>query len=451
LVYKVFPESTCLREEDFSYIPLNNVEVFKREKSIDELKKLENNFKDIFKTADKEEKIVLSAILNRIRILKSLIKIYTDIFNNKDNNRFDKLAVELNSIKDLINGIKNNIKYSEENIIKYSEYYFCEDICRIGPSISSLKVVNTINFQEAVLKIEKFINDFYKVIEITNLKDYYQISKSTETFSKNNPSVLIKIVLDINLFPKTNSNTNSIFGKIDLVSEINDLLVSQLKINFLQDDNDIIKNITNLKKELLIKNLRNKSRQIRDVQQLFDNLSMVVLEGNQLEKENKKNNKKTSLTNYLLKITLEQMLKLIFIHFELELFSSYELDYVFYCAESICNFLSTNTNIVASKYGEKILKEEDWVKSNSKRKLTINQKMILDEIYIYNGLKSALKGLAILCRYLKVVGLINNPKGEEFRIKNRFIAFKNTKYFIDLSYGNFIKDTLFDVSEVKYI
>ena len=72
------------------------------------------------------------------------------------------------------------------------------------------------------------------------------------------------------------------------------------------------------------------------------------------------------------------------------------------------------------------------------------QKMLIDQSYIFNALKSAFNGLKGLMIYLKKNNLIKYPKlnNEEkiLRINNRFTCFKNCGMYINLSYESFESD-----------
>ena len=169
-------------------------------------------------------------------------------------------------------------------------------------------------------------------------------------------------------------------------------------------------------KEILIKCLKNKSRQIRELQPLIDSLGYLCIEGNKAENEfmSGRNKKKSGiLTNLLVKQVLNQMDQYIWNNIKLEIYSGYELDSIFYLCENIIKYQSFNINIINSKFAEKILKEENFIKSNAKKKLSPTQKMLLDQIYIYNGLKLTMKALTMIIVYLKRNKLIIIYQNEE--------------------------------------
>jgi hypothetical protein len=191
-------------------------------------------------------------------------------------------------------------------------------------------------------------------------------------------------------------------------------MLKDLKINFIEETSEIMNNFIAICKELLLKNLKNRSRQIREIASLFEALAFLLIESNKVEKENNKNTKRNILTNLLLKHIFYEMLQYMWIHLHYELFAYYELDYIFYCLDSILNSLSRSNISVASKFAEKILKEgEDFVKSSAKKKLSLSQKMMLDEIHIYNAMKYAIKAIALICRYLKKANLLRSGESKE--------------------------------------
>lgn len=192
-------------------------------------------------------------------------------------------------------------------------------------------------------------------------------------------------------------------------------MLADLKIVFLEEKSDLIINFVCICKDLLRHSLKNYARQIRESSHLFESMAVLLIEGNKLERnvETQVNQKRNVLTNLLLKLILHEILNYIWLCFDLEIYVSYELDYIFWSIEAILNNLCYNTSQVAVKFAEKILKENDFVKSTSKKKLSLMQKMIIDEINILNGLKNASKGIAMICCYLKKTNLIKNYQNEE--------------------------------------
>lgn len=444
LSYTSITNCFSIRDEDISVIPIQNIDVLKRPLVADELKSVENNLKSKLKSlsTDDDERKFVTKLLNRVKSRRALIMLLTEQFDFNNKSRYENLILHVNSLKELIIEVKTTDKQG----LDLTKEYFCDKLCRIFPSLSGLKSFKYFDYDEAVAKYEKFLNNLNSISKIYEINEYCHLIKSIEEFNKDQPSFLLKSILELNMFPNKSS---LLFGKTDLRNIlINNM--KEFKINFLDENSDLITNLIEINKEIIFKNIKNRSRQLRDSKVLFDNLAYMVMEGNQIEQTIRKNqntSKKTCLTNYLLRQTLGEMIKFIWISFELELFSYFELDYVFWMIQTISDYLSTHIMIISNQFADKILKEEDFVKSNSKKKLTPAQKMVMDEIHIIKGLKFAVRGLTLMCRYLKMSKLINVPESgeaEAIRITNRFPFFKNSKIFIDLSYENFTSDISFD-------
>ena len=444
----------CIRDEDISIIPVQNIAFIKRPNVINELKSLENNLKQKLKglSGDEEERKILSKLLNRIKARKELIVLLEEQYDFNNLSRYDNLILHVNNLKESFLELKSSCDNIKEEL-NLTSHYFCDKLCRIYPSLSGLKSFKYYDYEESLSKYEKFLNDLVSISKIYDGKDFYQILKTVENFNSDQPSFLLRSLLELNMFPNKSS---LLFGRTEFRNVLAELM-KELKINFVDSNSELVTNLIEINKELLFKNLKNRSRQIRDSKLLFDNLVYVVMEGNQIEQATRKTqtfSKKPSLTSYLLRQILTEMLKYIWTSFELELFSFFELDYVFWIIQCILDFLSTHVTIIASQFADKILKEEDFVKSNSKKKLSQTQKMILDEIHLFKGLKYAIRGITLICRYLKTSGILSSPEireSESIRIKNRFPFFKNCKFFIDLSYENFLNDTTFDVEKDRDI
>jgi hypothetical protein len=452
-------ECSCLREEDLMMIPIQNADVLKREKVYDELKWAENELMQKLKILEGEDKKIISSLLNRFRMRRDMLSIIKEQFDFENKNRYENLIVLVNSLRDLFNEFKSTttvLTLYDDNL-KLTNDYFSEKICRVAPCIASIKQLKEMNINEAILLFEKFIENLSSISKIYDINDFHQILKSIEILNNTSdtykPSFLIRAILELNLFP---SGCNKLFEKIDYPLTLHKNL-QDYKINFLEGSSDLISNLVSVNKEMLIKNLKNKARRVRDSNLLFEGLAFLVLEANHQEKEINKNKKgaqvkRSVLTNLLLWQCLHQMNQHVWLCFELELFAGFELDFVFYTAQTIIEILCQNTNIIANSFAEKILREEDFVKSNSKKKLNSTQRMILDEIHILNGLRCALKGMTLMCRYLKMSGMINNPQSletEKLRVLNRFPFFNHCRFFIDFSYESFTRDMYFELPKEK--
>jgi hypothetical protein len=362
--------------------------------------------------------------------------------------RYENIGADVNTIKSLFNEMKNNLTFISERL-DLTTMYFCDKLCRLTPIIQSLKSFTKWTFEETLTNYEKLIKNLGEVSAIYELKEYSQIMKSIEDLNSQQPATVVRCVLDINLFP---NGSNRIFDKIDYTSLVYQMF-TEYKIDFLDEDSAIISNLVNLNKEILLKNLRNKSRQLREAKHVFEGLSVLIMEANHAEKSVKRKTPiKSVLTNLLLKTYLHEMIIYIFNSFELNLYSWYELDHIFYSAECILNYLTNNNYHIASRFTNRL--DDKSVVSVVRASLSYSQKMILDELNIFEGLKNAVKGLALISRYLKIFKYVKNPQDEsleKLRVDNRLKQFRNHKFFIDLSYETFTKEIHFELNEKEMI
>ena len=79
LIYRIynsiFTNCNCLREEDFSIIPISNIESYKKNKIIEELKKEETRLSNLLKDKENPDKKIITNLINRFRARRVLIKI----------------------------------------------------------------------------------------------------------------------------------------------------------------------------------------------------------------------------------------------------------------------------------------------------------------------------------------------------------------------------------------
>ena len=118
------------------------------------------------------------------------------------------MIVNVNNLKDVINEYKSSLTYFDNSYDKY----FSEYMPKLLPTISSIKKINTITINEAILSIERLLEQFNEICQIFDLKDFFQLQRSLEDLNNNKPFVICRAILELNLFPK---NSKLLFGKID--------------------------------------------------------------------------------------------------------------------------------------------------------------------------------------------------------------------------------------------
>jgi len=335
-----------------------------------------------------------------------------------------------------------------------AKHYFCEKLHKICPGISNIKSVVIWSFSDSLTFSDKLMKNMIDISSIYEITEFYKLKKSLQNLNEENPSFLIKAIIEFNSFPK---NENNLFFKTNYLDYFKNLFTKEFKFKSLEKETEIFTNMADIAKEFVCHSLKNKARQIRNVKYLFDNLAIMVIEANNKEKELRSKNKKIQkigITNFFIKQVMEEMYENINLYFYNELFANYELDYIFYFLENLMNYLMNHTHSVCNKFAENILMDNDWIKNSSKSAMTYNQLLFLDQIVVYNGLKNIFKGLCLICIYLKKAGLLKGNKfseeEEKIRIKNRFSNFKNTNFFFDFSYETYKNETKFDISEVNF-
>lgn len=453
LIYINVVECTSLRDEDLSFIFYPNVHYLKRDNCLNELKQCEAIIK---KQLTSENKKVCNQLLNRIKIRKELISIFRDQLERKSKSRYDDLIINVNNIKAELPSFNFSLsnELNKDNKQLDISLYFNENISRLLPCLASNKKSTIYSSEVTLAKFTNLINDLNTISVIYEFRDFFQLNQSLDNLNKTTPSFIIRIILDLNLFP---ANENKLFDSIDYPHLVIENFQT-LKINFISEDLETLDYIVATHKDLLKRKLKNASRQIREASEIIKNLTLAAIEGHKRESQLTNNSKITStiLTNYLLKEILNEMLSIVFINFDLELFKPYELDYVFYICEAIVNQLSMHNMIIVTRFAEKVLKEENIAESSLKKKMTPTQKMLIDEIYLNNAMKQTFNSMKVLMYHIIKHRLIKMPSTltEEqdcLRIKNRFPYFKICSMFMSVSYQNFKEDIKKELSKENYL
>lgn len=445
LSYSNIGECSCLRDEDFSCVYYPNAFHLKRENIINDIKNIEQF---LHSKLCNENKKIIEQLINRFNIQKILITILSEQFDTKNNSRYDNLIIYVNELKSEINLIDLTL---EPKIDSFDlDTYFNPELYKIFPTLANNKKGEMFDNEKAIEKLNAFIQSLNSICFIYEISNIYHLYPALYNLNIKSPSFIIREIVDINLFP---NGSNLLFSKFDMKERLKETF-KQLKIPMLEEE--IFSYIIATQKDLCKRKLKNQARIVREAKEIIDNLTAVAIEGHKKETAMTSNSKinKTILTNFLLKTVLSEMFNTINVNFEIDMFKVYELDYVFYICEQIVNQLTMHNFVIASKYAEKVLKENNIAESSLKKKLSNVQKMILDETYIYKSLKVVYNSLKLFIYHIKEKKLIKMPKSTEkeiqLKILNRFPYFKNCSMFMNLTYEAFTEDINEEIKDENY-
>ena len=445
LSYSNIGECSCLRDEDFSCVYYPNAFHLKRENIINDIKNIEQF---LHSKLCNENKKIIEQLINRFNIQKILITILSEQFDTKNNSRYDNLIIYVNELKSETNLIDLTL---EPKIDSFDlDTYFNPELYKIFPTLANNKKGEMFDNEKATEKLNAFIQSLNSICFIYEISNIYHLYPALYNLNIKSPSFIIREIVDINLFP---NGSNLLFSKFDMKERLKETF-KQLKIPMLEEE--IFSYIIATQKDLCKRKLKNQARIVREAKEIIDNLTAVAIEGHKKETAMTSNSKinKTILTNFLLKTVLSEMFNTINVNFEIDMFKVYELDYVFYICEQIVNQLTMHNFVIASKYAEKVLKENNIAESSLKKKFSNVQKMILDETYIYKSLKVVYNSLKLFIYHIKEKKLIKMPKSTEkeiqLKILNRFPYFKNCSMFMNLTYEAFTEDINEEIKDENY-
>ena len=445
LSYSNIGECSCLRDEDFSCVYYPNAFHLKRENIINDIKNIEQF---LHSKLCNENKKIIEQLINRFNIQKILITILSEQFDTKNNSRYDNLIIYVNELKSEINLIDLTL---EPKIDSFDlDTYFNPELYKIFPTLANNKKGEMFDNEKAIEKLNAFIQSLNSICFIYEISNIYHLYPALYNLNIKSPSFIIREIVDINLFP---NGSNLLFSKFDMKERLKETF-KHLKIPMLEEE--IFSYIIATQKDLCKRKLKNQARIVREAKEIIDNLTAVAIEGHKKETAMTSNSKinKTILTNFLLKTVLSEMFNTINVNFEIDMFKVYELDYVFYICEQIVNQLTMHNFVIASKYAEKVLKENNIAESRLKKKFSNVQKMILDETYIYKSLKVVYNSLKLFIYHIKEKKLIKMPKSTEkeiqLKILNRFPYFKNCSMFMNLTYEAFTEDINEEIKDENY-
>ena len=481
LIYLLFhsiSKTSCLRDEDLPTFLYNNSIHLNRPKSVDFLHKILENLEKIEKK--EENKKYIEQIISIIKLQKGIIGILLIFFNNKEKEEKKEIKLTKDNYDKVINEILeevNNLKYEEyPKQIEENKNIYKKEIYKLMPVLSSYKKSYILDDKKCIDKLKELLNDFKEIRRIFNTTNLYHLYKLIHNINNkkeiNSPSFIIRHIIDINILNEDNNlfhnkATKKIFKNLFNEYEITTKISGDDK----DEENDVLLQIINLYQDILKFQLKNKARKIREARDLINNMVGLVIFIYKKEKELNEENQNTHqqksvkdlskyfVKNFIVFKLLKIMLYIIFNCFNIDFFKFYELDYIFFACEEICNQILKHIYLFGKKIdNDEILNENNMANSIKKKNLKDEKKIIFDEIYIYNSYKNTFQGLKLLLYYIKYYKLIKIPDLKEsdiaVRINNRFPFFKHCSMIINISYEEFIKDYNDNITEIeneKYI
>lgn len=479
LIFNDISNNSCLRDEDLPSFLYSNVVHLNKPMAFEFLeiiiKHLENSEKS------KKNKKDIEQILSIVKLQKGIIGILLMFYNDKSKENEPKKEIKLT--KDNYDKVITEI-LEEVNKIKFEEYpkeiekdkeIYKKGIYKLMPVLGSFKKCNIFSGKDCIDKFKELLTDFKELRRIFNTTNLYHLYKLIHNINSkkeiNSPSFVIRHIIDINIINEDkqifgNKSTMKFFKNLFKEYKINPSVSNNDKDN----ENDMILQIIDLYQEILKYELKNRARKVREARDLINNFAGLVISIYKKEKEineesqnthqhKQKELPKSLIKNFVVFKLLKIMLSILFNCFHIDFFKFYELDYIFFACEQICNQIVKHVLLFARNIDDNdIMSENNIANSEKKKNFKDEKKILFDEIYIYNGYKNAFQGLKLLLYYIKYYKLIKIPELREadiaMRISNRFPFFKNCSMIINLSYGEFIKDWDENISQIedeKYI
>ena len=471
LLFHSIQSVSCLRDEDLASFLYQNSKYLNKPKSFDFLLELT---KTLESNLDKyaHDKPQLEQIITLIKLQIGLIKILK-IFLNEENEKEKK---EIKLTKDNYDKQINEILESCEKInislypkeIDETKNIHQKELYKLMPIIGSYKHCKILEGEECLNKFKELMNDFKEIRRIFNTTNLYHLYKLIHNINHkkeiNSPSFIIRHIIDINIIKED----NNLFGN-KATKKIFKNLLNEYNINTkicendesTDNENEILTRLIDLYHSILKYELKNRARKVREAKDIINNLVGFVIYIYKKEKEineqhsskghhqhqhkGPKDNSKSYIKNFVVFHLLKIMFSIIFNCFYIDFFKFYELDYIFWTCEEICDQILKHIYLFAKIMDDNdVLSDNNIANSIKKKYFKDEKKIVFDEINIYNGYKNAFQGLKNLMYYIKYYNLIKIPKLKEediaLRISNRFPFFKNSTVIINLTYEEFIND-----------
>ena len=465
LIFNDISNNSCLRDEDLPSFLYSNVVHLNKPMAFEFLEKIIKYLETSEK--NEENKKDIEQILSIVKLQKGIIGILLMFYNDKSKENEQKKEIKLT--KDNYNKVITEI-LEEVNKIKYEEYpkeiekdkeIYKKGIYKLMPVLGSFKKCNIFSGKDCIDKFKELLTDFKELRRIFNTTNLYHLYKLIHNINSkkeiNSPSFVIRHIIDINIINEDkqifgNKSTMKFFKNLFKEYKVNPSVSSNDKDN----ENDMILQIIDLYQEILKYELKNRARKVREARDLINNFVGLVISIYKKEKELNEESQNTHqhkpkelpkslIKNFVVFKLLKIMLSILFNCFRIDFFKFYELDYIFFVCEQICNQIVKHVQLFARNIDDnEIMSENNIANSEKKKNFKDEKKVLFDEIYIYKGYKNAFQGLKLLLYYIKYYKLIKMPELTEadiaMRISNRCPFFKNCSMIINLSYGEFIKD-----------
>ena len=475
LLFHSISKTSCLRDEDLPTFLYSNANRLNYPKSFEFLQKILENSENFEK--NEENKQFLEQIITIIKLQKGLIGILLRFFN-KENETKKEINLTKNNYDKVINEILEETKIIKIEIcpkeIDPNKNIYKKDIYKLMPLLSSYKKSHILSEKECIDKFKELLKDFKEIRRIFNTTNLYHLYKLIHTINNkkiiNSPSFIIRHIIDINILNEENNLFGNKATKKIFKTLLNDYEISPNISNDEKNKNDdsLLIQIINIYQDILKYELKNKARKIRESRELINNIISLVIfiykkeKEKELNKDNQSPHQHKSLKdisesfikNFVVYKLLKIMLNIVFNCFKIDFFKFHELDYIFFICEQISNNIIKHVYLFAKKIDKNDITSENNIANSAKKKnLKDEQKIIFDEIYIYNSYKQAFEGLKLFLYYIKYYKLVKIPNLKETdiieRINNRFPCFKNCSMIINLSYEEFKKDYDDNITQIE--
>ncbi|CDW89048.1 n-alpha-acetyltransferase auxiliary subunit [Stylonychia lemnae] len=464
--------SNCLRDEDICFPPCIQKNHQKSLKDI--LAQINDQISELSK--DKNN-VQFEVIAGHLKFIRSMMLILLNAFDKdlitaKENNEETKQSSKKKKKNPLLD-VPAQIKVLEQSLTslkkfeqldqshnEWAEKLFDQKIVPTLPLVSNLKKFQRHDFNSALVFFTEFHSDLVALENIREKTQYFEeLIYDMNQFSSKNPCSMIRLIYERTIFPDP---SQMLVLKNVLIQDF--LMKGIIEVHpFIKNhlENDTFKEFYHkyslVAKELMMKCLRNPSRQRRSISKYFDDFNILLNEANIFDNEiltklgqNPRLGNTVAL-NMVINISMLIGLEYLNRGMELELFSNHEMYMAFNYSRLVYQMLIFNRKPQISGMNEDLLKlnlvdlndlnaSPDKFKQRRK-KSTFVQKLVYDEFEFFKAMFSINGGMTLLAAYAMKQGLVKNiiaQEGVEKQVyEQRFGVFATMQFPRYISYEEY--------------
>jgi len=135
------------------------------------------------------------ALQARLKLRRGLLGLFMLMKQKLSHKNRDQIHNSITFCLKTLEVIKDTMEYSANMEKAFSDTINKTLLCHIPP-----RKIEKLGKQEAITEVEEMLNNFTCILELTHIKDFYDIQRALESYALRPKNIITRAYLDINIF-----------------------------------------------------------------------------------------------------------------------------------------------------------------------------------------------------------------------------------------------------------